>query len=273
MLTSIAFIEIKFAIIVGILKKRLKNRNCYCILMNRIQTGIKGLDFILGGGFFSPSVNLIVGETGSGKTSLGLQFLSEGANLGEKGIYFSILGEPKLIAYSYLSQFSFFNEKIWNELITYIPIETNFEKSKRFSESYFSHVEDTLESIINIVEREKPSRIVIDPITPISFMARNEPDYWRILFDMFVALKAWNSTSIIISDITCDSKPDSFLEEYLVDSILVTGLYMHENEIKKYIFVKKMRASSHDCRFHTINITPHGLEILDFPKENAKFLS
>ncbi|MEM2900963.1 MAG: ATPase domain-containing protein [Thermoplasmata archaeon] len=237
--------------------------------MKRIQSGIKGLDSILDGGFLSPSVNLILGEPGSGKTSLALQFLSEGARLGEKGVYFSILGEPKLIAYSALSQFSFFNEKIWNELIAYIPIETNFRNSKRFSESSFRHVEETFENIINIVEREKPSRVVIDPLTPITFMAKNEPEYWRTLFGMFIALKAWNSTSLIISE----TKSDSLIEEYLADSILITGFYTKENEIKKYIFVKKMRAANHDCKYHTLKVDTSGLEIVDFPKEGSRLIS
>nr|WP_238565044.1 ATPase domain-containing protein [Thermococcus litoralis] len=51
----------------------------------RIPTGIKGLDELLGGGLLPGRVYVVTGPPGSGKTTLGIQFLIEGAKNNEKG--------------------------------------------------------------------------------------------------------------------------------------------------------------------------------------------
>ena len=56
----------------------------------RARTGIKGLDDILGGGLPTNHLYLIDGEPGTGKTTLALQFLIEGANNGERGLYLTL---------------------------------------------------------------------------------------------------------------------------------------------------------------------------------------
>jgi circadian clock protein KaiC len=57
---------------------------------NLLSTGITGLDDILGGGFFHNHLYLIEGDPGTGKTTIALQFLLEGARLGQKGLYVAL---------------------------------------------------------------------------------------------------------------------------------------------------------------------------------------
>src|SRR5690349_17616143 len=56
----------------------------------RVATGVAGLDEILGGGFPRGLIYLIEGDPGTGKTTLGLQFLLEGARRGEPGLFVSL---------------------------------------------------------------------------------------------------------------------------------------------------------------------------------------
>src|SRR5690242_18737868 len=56
----------------------------------RISTGVYGLNDILHGGLPAGFVYLLEGDPGAGKTTLGLQFLIEGAKKGEKGLYVSL---------------------------------------------------------------------------------------------------------------------------------------------------------------------------------------
>src|SRR5215203_737899 len=55
-----------------------------------VATGIAGFDDIIGGGFTRNRLYLVEGNPGSGKTTLALQYLLEGARLGEHGLYITL---------------------------------------------------------------------------------------------------------------------------------------------------------------------------------------
>ncbi|MDP2215830.1 MAG: ATPase domain-containing protein, partial [Methanolobus sp.] len=63
----------------------------------RIKTGIDGLDEILQGGLLSERVYLLSGPPGSGKTTFCVQYLAQGAALGEVGLYVSLVESPQNI--------------------------------------------------------------------------------------------------------------------------------------------------------------------------------
>src|SRR5215210_4997181 len=70
----------------------------------RLATGVIGLDSILEGGFPANRVYLVEGDPGTGKTTLALQFLMEGARLGESGLYVTLSEtkeELEAVAYSH----------------------------------------------------------------------------------------------------------------------------------------------------------------------------
>ncbi len=66
-------------------------------MYRRLSTGIKGLDDLIGGGLIPGRVYVVTGPPGSGKTTLGMQFLVEGAKNGERGVYISLVDDPKTI--------------------------------------------------------------------------------------------------------------------------------------------------------------------------------
>ena len=75
--------------------------------LRRIPTGIRGLDEMIEGGFPFPSVVLVAGSAGTGKTTFSMKFLMEGANKGEQGLFFTTLSEPTQWMLRYASQFEF----------------------------------------------------------------------------------------------------------------------------------------------------------------------
>ena len=66
------------------------------IAINRLKTGVPGLDLILGGGLPEFSFNLIAGEPGSGKTTLAHQIMFANATVEKPAVYFTVLGEPAI---------------------------------------------------------------------------------------------------------------------------------------------------------------------------------
>ncbi len=59
-------------------------------ISDRASTGIEGLDYILKGGLSKNRLYLVQGNPGTGKTTMGLQFLLEGEKKGEKGLYITL---------------------------------------------------------------------------------------------------------------------------------------------------------------------------------------
>ena len=80
--------------------------------MNRIESGIPGLDKALQGGFPSSSVILVTGAPGTGKTTLAMQSLFHGGRKGENGVYMTCMGEPVFKLKRFLSNLSFYDEKL-----------------------------------------------------------------------------------------------------------------------------------------------------------------
>ena len=85
----------------------------------RIPTGIPGLDEMIEKGFPFPSVILVSGSAGTGKTTFALRFLCEGAARGEQGLYFTTLSEPTQWMLRFSSQFDFMKPEYFDNEIVY----------------------------------------------------------------------------------------------------------------------------------------------------------
>src|SRR5918999_1183361 len=87
------------------------------VSIQRLPSGVSKLDDILGGGWPEYSFNLIIGEPGSGKTTLAHQFMFANASPERPALYFTVLGEPTIKMLRYQQQFTFFDSARVNEVI------------------------------------------------------------------------------------------------------------------------------------------------------------
>ena len=125
----------------------------------RLSTGIAGLDNVLCGGLDAERLYLVEGEPGTGKTTLALQFLMEGARRGEKGLYVTLSEserELRLVAKRHgfsLDQLSIF------ELV---PPEASLDPERELTLFHPAELEltETSKLIFDRVDQIKPSRIV-----------------------------------------------------------------------------------------------------------------
>src|SRR5881392_3555031 len=119
--------------------------------ITRLPSGVGKLDEILGGGWPEYSFNLIVGEPGSGKTTLAHQFMFANASADRPALYFTVLGEPTLKMLRYQQQFRFFDmEKVNREIHLFNLTQ----------EALARDLKKVLEAIVDRVEEFSP-RIVI----------------------------------------------------------------------------------------------------------------
>jgi circadian clock protein KaiC len=92
------------------------------VKINKLPTGVPGLDEILGGGLPEFSFNIIAGAPGCGKTTLAHQFIFANATPERPALYFTVLGEPPLKMLRYQQQYTFFDASKLNRSVRFINL-------------------------------------------------------------------------------------------------------------------------------------------------------
>src|SRR4029079_826819 len=143
-----------------------------------VATGIPGLDDVLGGGVTPNRLYLVEGNPGSGKTTLALQCLLEGARLGEMGLYVT-LSETKAELASVAKSHGWSLDGI--AVLELVAPESDLEPDNQTAMFQPSEVElgVTTKSILAEVEQTKPQRIVIDSLSEMRLLAQSPLRYRR----------------------------------------------------------------------------------------------
>jgi circadian clock protein KaiC len=164
----------------------------------RASTGIAGLDDVLGGGLPVNHLYLVEGNPGAGKTTLGLQFLRQGAERGEKGVYVTLsetAAELSTVAASHgwtLDGIEVF------ELVSSEGLGPDAEQSILHP----SEVElgETVNGVISAVERLRPARVVFDSLSEMRLLAQNPLRYRRQVLALKKFFAQRNCTVLMLDD-------------------------------------------------------------------------
>src|SRR3954453_2393131 len=165
----------------------------------RLGTGLQWLDLILKGGIPSNRVYLVMGEPGTGKTTLALQFLLEGVANGERVLYITLAEtreELITVAKSHEMDLSPI------EIFEVLPTHESVRPEKDYTALHPSEIElgESLDRIVEMVERVKPTRVVIDSLTEIRLLAREQVRYPRQILTLKNFLMNWGCTVLFIDD-------------------------------------------------------------------------
>ncbi|MES2323433.1 MAG: ATPase domain-containing protein [Pseudomonadota bacterium] len=166
-----------------------------------LSTGVAGLDTILGGGLTSDRLFLIEGEPGTGKTTLALQFLYEGVKRGESVIYIT-LAETRVELKAVAQSHGWAMDGIHVEDI--IPNESILHPDQQFTIFHPSEIEMgmTTQRILDVIEKFKPTRVVLDSLSELQLLAESPLRYRRQVLALKQYLSGKGCTTLFLDDRT-----------------------------------------------------------------------
>ncbi|RLI91730.1 MAG: KaiA-binding protein [Candidatus Altiarchaeales archaeon] len=219
--------------------------------MERMESGIPGLDKMIQGGFPFPSIVLVGGEPGTGKTTLALQSLFYGAERGEQGLYITAISEPTWVVQKFLGEFAFYSQKIVEmEKIVFVDIDGSMSEDS----------EKIMDVLKKNIEKYEPKRVVIDPITAIKNALSGTITYRKFLHDLMVYLKTQGCVTLLITEYSYSDVPRS-VDAYMADALIILSYLEIENARKKYLEVLKMRGTKHLTGRRSLVISDEGLRV------------
>jgi len=232
--------------------------------MKRVLTNIPGLDEILHGGIPERNVVLVSGGPGTGKTILSQQFLWNGLQDGEAGIYVALEEHPIQVRQNML-QFGW-NVKPFEEKGSFALVDAftaGIGKAKEYEKYVVSDLNDIRELIDVLTQAVKDvgaKRVVVDSVTSLY---TNKPALARgIILQLKRVVAGLGCTTLFVSQISVGERgfggPGV---EHGVDGIIRLDLDEINGELKRSLIIWKMRGTSHSMKRHPFDITDKGIVI------------
>lgn len=220
------------------------------------STGIAGLDEVLGQGFRRNRVHFIQGPSGSGKTTLALQFLMEGARLGQPALYVGTSEsreEIELIAHSH-------NWSLDGVSIRHHSPEeyTATEAGQTIFHPAELELPKTVEAIMGVIEEEVPKRLVIDSLAEIRVMA-HEPDWYRRQLAVLERELSKLQCTTILTDLL--SNDSDIIKSLVSSSIHLDSKLPVYGPERRRLRVEKTRGHKTLPGYHDYRILTGGIEV------------
>ena len=228
----------------------------------KLSTGIPGLDTVLQGGLEPERVYLIEGTPGTGKTTLGLSFLVEGATRGESGLYITLSeSEVELRAVAENHGWDLEGVDIF-ELITAAGLDAEVEQSVLHPSEL--ELGETARAVMARVQELNPARVVFDSLSEIRLLAQNPQRYRRQVLALKYFFTQKRCTVLLLDD--CSSEPAALSGDLQLHS-LTHGVVVLEQAMVEFgaerrrLRVVKLRGSRFRGGHHDFTIEPGGLVV------------
>ena len=224
-----------------------------------ISAGIDGLDDVLRGGLPRGHFFLVEGEPGAGKTTLGLQFLMDGAAKGERVLYVT-LSESEHEIQKIARSHSWALDNI--HIYEFTPTEESLRPEDQYSAFHPSDVEfhDTTQNILKEVERVQPTRVVLDSLSEIRLLARDSLRYRRQVLALKQFFTNRNCTVLLLDDRT-STEHDLQLQSIAHGVLMLERVPREYGRTRRRLQVIKMRGSTYREGYHDYSIVTGGVEV------------
>jgi circadian clock protein KaiC len=225
-------------------------------------TGIPGLDNVLGGGLTPNRLYLIEGNPGSGKTTLALQYLFEGARRKEPCLYVT-LSETKAELAAVAKSHGWSLSGI--EIVELVASEAELEPDNQHTMFQPADVElgQTTKAVLAEVERVKPRRVVVDSLSELRLLAQSSLRYRRQILALKQFFTGRECTVLMLDDNTA-SATDLQLHSIAHGVVSLEHLSPQYGAERRRVRVTKLRGQKFRGGYHDFNIVTGGLDV--FPR-------
>jgi circadian clock protein KaiC len=226
------------------------------VRIEKLSTGVTGLDDALGGGIPELSFTLIAGGPGAGKTTLAHQLMFGMASEARPALYITILGEPPLKMLRYQQQFTFFDAAKIPQCIRFLHLG---------AELLEHGIDAVLTQIVREVEQTAPKLVFVDSFRAI---ASKSQDAGQMELQSFVQrlslhLTSWEATTFLIGEYE-ESEAESASIFTVADGIVWLSQATSRNSVVRKLQILKLRGQASIPGLHTVKISDSGVRV--FPR-------
>ncbi|MFC7608537.1 ATPase domain-containing protein [Teichococcus aestuarii] len=171
----------------------------------KARTGVPGLDDILSGGLSPGHMFLLEGNPGTGKTTIALRFLLEGAARGEQCLYITLSETARELREGAASHGWSLPDEV--SVFELVPPESLLDSAQQQSLLHSSDLElgEATRQIFEAYERVRPTRIVLDSLSEIRLLAQGSLRYRRQILALKHYFARLGGTVLLLDDLTSDT--------------------------------------------------------------------
>jgi circadian clock protein KaiC len=222
--------------------------------MDRVRTGIEGLDSLLYGGLLRGDAMLVAGAPGTGKTSLGMQFLYNGATkFGEPGLFIT---------------FEEFPQRIYRDALSFGWDFPALEEEGKLK-VLFTSPEVLQQDIIRdqgmvgeMIAEIGARRVVVDSISHLQEMGQDSRHYREAVYGLVNALKRDNLTAFLTRELREQEEMGTGPEEFVADGVIVMSRAYVGDTNMRFLEVMKSRGSAQIPIPSLYTFTEHGIVVV-----------
>ena len=224
------------------------------VTINRLPTGVPGMDEVLGGGLPEFSFNLIAGQPGSGKTTLAHQIMFALATPERPALYFTVLGEPPLKMLRYQQQFGFFENESINRSIRFINLS---------EDAMSGDLDRVLRRIVEEVTTYAPGLVFVDSFRSVVQASQTDDNphnsLQQFVQQLGMLMTSWQATTFLIGEYFTETDANPVFT--VSDGLIWMRQSVERNSVVRKLEIVKMRGQATLPGLHTFRIDASGIKV------------